>query len=255
MKLYTLYMLRNVVTDMKYIGVTSNYDVRMSQHKTSTANNHISRSIRKHGWDNFEKKILQTDIPEKDAFDLEARTIQALGTYTNGYNETIGENYQTPRNWKRVREIWDQQEDIVHLHKHLEFSITAIADKFNCSWYLISDILIDAGYKPTKLGRPQRNYSHLYENPRLVIDAYLKDKLSLEKVGRIFDADADGIRKLLVKYRIKLRKSTKSSQVWHYEKEIVKDRKLGLTHRALVAKYNSTKGAINSVLKENGLVA
>ena len=51
------YKITNKITDKVYIGVTNNFNRRMSNHKYK-ANNKLKPDIDKYGWDNFIKEIL-----------------------------------------------------------------------------------------------------------------------------------------------------------------------------------------------------
>ncbi len=63
----------------------------MKQHKYSKTNTYLSRSIRKHGWDNFKKEIIIDDVPEEDLNNLEISYIKVENTMTpHGYNLTLG---------------------------------------------------------------------------------------------------------------------------------------------------------------------
>tara|TARA_B100001093_G_scaffold520364_1_gene615080 strand:- start:4660 stop:5253 length:594 start_codon:yes stop_codon:yes gene_type:complete len=65
----------------------------MSQHKRSIkkAKTYLSRSIQKHGWDNFKKEILIDDVPEEDLSNLEKCYIEVENTMRpHGYNLTKG---------------------------------------------------------------------------------------------------------------------------------------------------------------------
>ena len=88
-----IYRLTNLVTKKTYIGKTVNFKRRMRQHKHSMKKGkaYLSRSIRKHGWDNFKKEIIIDDVPEEDLSNLEISYIEVENTMRpNGYNLSLG---------------------------------------------------------------------------------------------------------------------------------------------------------------------
>ena len=86
-----IYRLTNLIRNKAYIGKTINFKKRMKQHKYSKTNTYLSRSIRKHGWDNFKKEIIIDDVPEEDLSNLETCYIEVENTmFPNGYNLTRG---------------------------------------------------------------------------------------------------------------------------------------------------------------------
>tara|TARA_B100001093_G_scaffold514686_1_gene589296 strand:- start:348 stop:1043 length:696 start_codon:yes stop_codon:yes gene_type:complete len=86
-----VYRLTNLIRNKAYIGKTINFKKRMKQHKYSKTNTYLSRSIKKHGWDNFKKEIIIDDVPEEDLNNLEISYIKVENTMTpHGYNLTLG---------------------------------------------------------------------------------------------------------------------------------------------------------------------
>ncbi len=86
-----VYRLTNLVTKKTYIGKTVHFKQRMGEHKRKKTNTYLSRSIQKHGWDNFKKEILIDDVPEEDLSNLEISYIEVENTMVpHGYNLTVG---------------------------------------------------------------------------------------------------------------------------------------------------------------------
>jgi group I intron endonuclease len=88
-----IYRLTNLITKKTYIGKSVNFKSRMSGHKHSMkkAKTYLSKSINKHGWDNFKKEIIIDDVPEEDLSNLEISYIEVENTMCpNGYNLTLG---------------------------------------------------------------------------------------------------------------------------------------------------------------------
>lgn len=90
-----IYKLTNKITGKSYIGMTINFQKRMNNHKSlSNKDNpkqHIHRSIKKYGWDNFDKEIIRNDIESKQMLEAaEIFYISFYDTYYNGYNMSKG---------------------------------------------------------------------------------------------------------------------------------------------------------------------
>lgn len=84
-----------------YIGQTGKtFDTRMSNHKSSAADldktdgcRHLNSAIRLYGWDNMNKEIIESDIPEDLIDERECHYIDLYNAMTpEGYNLTTGGN-------------------------------------------------------------------------------------------------------------------------------------------------------------------
>ena len=82
----------------EYIGQTTNWKVRQSNHKTRTNNPNYKKSpklynsLRKYGWENFQKNILYENIPIELIDIMEIITIELRDSYRNGLNGCPGGN-------------------------------------------------------------------------------------------------------------------------------------------------------------------
>ena len=98
MKYYQLYMIRNKINHKIYIGQTqqrdgNGYQIRFKEHLTEVSRGTVTRlynSMRKHGIDNFELRLLISNIPEENINFYERLWIQKFNSYNCGYNMTIG---------------------------------------------------------------------------------------------------------------------------------------------------------------------
>ena len=82
-----IYMIRNLINDLRYIGQTIDLDRRLKDHKRSKYDDYFHNSIRKYGWNNFEVIILHDNIPLQDLNWLEKQCIWIYNTRSpNGYN-------------------------------------------------------------------------------------------------------------------------------------------------------------------------
>ena len=103
-----IYMLRNGISGLPYIGQATNLRRRINSYKNPKEDNYICNSIRKHGWDNFEVIILHEDVPITDLDWLEKQCIWIFGSMVpNGYNlESGGANGLASKETKeRQREV------------------------------------------------------------------------------------------------------------------------------------------------------
>ncbi len=91
----TIYKLTCRITGLGYVGATKNFKLRMKQHHYSKASTYLAKAIRKYGWENFKKEILEI-CPEEVANERETYWIKELGTkHPNGYNMTFGGEHPT----------------------------------------------------------------------------------------------------------------------------------------------------------------
>lgn len=86
-----IYSITNKETGKMYIGQSIDIERRFKQHciRTKKNNSYIDNSIRKHGKNAFEFKIL-LECDESELCDEEHKFIKLFGTYKNGYNLTWG---------------------------------------------------------------------------------------------------------------------------------------------------------------------
>lgn len=94
MTTYCIYKHTCVVTNKSYIGQTCDFNRRVKEHLSPTSGcTAFSRSIKKHGWDNFTTEILACGLSVNEANDVEAKMIVEYNTLSpNGYNLTAGGN-------------------------------------------------------------------------------------------------------------------------------------------------------------------
>jgi len=90
-----IYMVRNLVTGMAYIGQTKDPHKRFNTHKNlafgKRKNNYpLYVDMRNYGIDNFEFIILEDNVPQEEMGNREKYYIEKYDTYNNGYNRTIG---------------------------------------------------------------------------------------------------------------------------------------------------------------------
>ena len=91
---YSSYLITNVVTNKRYVGITSTSpEKRWKRHCADSKHSTLllHRSIQKHGTEAFTVTLLEAYETKEEAFEGERRLIQAYDTFgVNGYNMTLG---------------------------------------------------------------------------------------------------------------------------------------------------------------------
>lgn len=90
MKLYTVYKIHNIETNMDYIGWSGDPINRIfNQHERTDS--YIGNALRVYGWDTFDVSILHLVKTKKEACKLEIKEIAKYNSVApNGYNLTPG---------------------------------------------------------------------------------------------------------------------------------------------------------------------
>ncbi len=112
-----IYMLE-APTGKKYVGQAIDFKKRMRQHRNrhkykDSRQSHLYNAVRKYGWKNFKKTILEDGVDPKDLDERERFWIAKYDTYNNGYNSTRGgdENpMQTERTRAKLRKTLSKPE-------------------------------------------------------------------------------------------------------------------------------------------------
>ena len=94
-----VYCHTNKINGKRYIGITQNKPNRRWQngYGYKDRNSHFYNAIKKYGWENFEHKILFSNLNELEAINKEKFVIKYYSTYNPnfGYNMTFGgESYK-----------------------------------------------------------------------------------------------------------------------------------------------------------------
>lgn len=85
-----IYLITNLVNNKKYVGQTSDYQRRMTQHKTQK-DQLIDKKIQQYGAQNFSFQIIEQDLSPEEADEKEKYYIQTFNSLVpNGYNIHTG---------------------------------------------------------------------------------------------------------------------------------------------------------------------
>lgn len=102
---YCVYMHENKFNKKKYIGITGKEPkIRWANGRGYTGCTHFYNAIQKYGWDNFEHKILHTNLSKKEACEKEIELIKKYDTT----NENKGYNISSGGEGIRIISHWDE---------------------------------------------------------------------------------------------------------------------------------------------------
>ena len=92
---YFIYVIQNKINNKIYVGYTYNVSVRWRNHKSDAKKGSgypIHRAIRKYGWENFHKMIIEEWASLQDTLDAEMFWIAFFRTNINKYGKEYGYN-------------------------------------------------------------------------------------------------------------------------------------------------------------------
>ncbi len=93
-KVFTIYLLTNLVNGKKYVGQTKQkLSERICKHRSDSKNAKqlISKAIAKHGWENFDVDIIGMAFTQESANELESSRIKEHSSLAgHGYNVSTG---------------------------------------------------------------------------------------------------------------------------------------------------------------------
>lgn len=90
---YSVYIHKNKVNNMRYVGVTSqDVTVRWQGGNGYRKQSHFWRAIQKYGWNGFDHIVVADGLTAEEAFRMETELIAKYKTTNNryGYNKSIG---------------------------------------------------------------------------------------------------------------------------------------------------------------------
>lgn len=92
---YSVYKIKNKITNQCYIGVDSYYPKRIKQHQSRLKNNkhrnkHLQASYNKYGIENFSFELLESCDTREIMLNKEIQYIEYFKSLEKGFNHTIG---------------------------------------------------------------------------------------------------------------------------------------------------------------------
>lgn len=190
---YYIYEIRNKVNNKRYIGKTNNFKNRMMAHKRDSeqfSNLAIHKAIRKYGWENFDKTII-----EETDFELSSsREIYYINLFNSfggdGYNMTIGgDNPPTfhgeHHHNSRLTEI--EVLDIIEKLKNSNIQMTELARQYNISIDQIKRINYGDNWNYFNLSYPIRQNFTPIESVEEIKFLLKTTSITQKKIGEMFN--------------------------------------------------------------------
>lgn len=180
--MHIIYKLENNVNNKVYIGQTSDFVVRMRQHRWAHGNQLINRAVRKYGWNNFEHQILLSDLSRLEANDCEIMAIQIYDCLSpKGYNVHRGGTHAPPTFVDITR--------IANRIKRIVEDKNIVSDKF---FYGLVNDLIRKGYT-------QKEVSHIISVCSKSLDWINKENQLSQKQKVIRRLRKSGVAEAVIK--------------------------------------------------------
>jgi group I intron endonuclease len=151
--MYYIYKFENKINGKVYIGRTDNFERRLIEHRASVKSGKgytLHDAIRKHGWENFEYKIIDEAKTHQEIVAKELEHIVAHDSVRTGYNSTLetghgGDNWAGRKDSSEYSEFINKMVQInnegrMHGKVHADNSIEKMKDKakgrFTLPWYI-----------------------------------------------------------------------------------------------------------------------
>lgn len=243
---YVVYLLRNKINGMEYVGATCDFDMRMRVHRYQHIGTKLSEAIYIFGWDNFGNKKLYAGIELAEmASRVESIEIKNRNTlYPNGYNmRSSGYTCDRVKTY-----VWEQSEEIISLYKQ-GYSIRRVADMFDVSYNMVWRILYSHGIKM----REKNSKSDVWNHVSNIKKMYSEGRY-LSEICDIFGVTSDTIRRILVESGVEIKKNYKcKSEVWDHAKEIIDMYLDGLTMDKISNFFDVNLVTIKRILIDNDI--
>lgn len=187
MKLNTIYVVKNTVNELLYVGRTTlPLSIRMHAHRQAAVHKpQVSRlyaAMREIGVPNFYIEAIETDLTPAEGKQTERDYILEWQTYKpqKGYNTLIG---QTSAMWLDIPVV-----EIIALYKTGKHSVRSIGKMFGRSPKVVSEVLKANGiYVGNSMPLPAKEIIQLYrqgETMKLIGKKYGVDKSAISRVLR-----------------------------------------------------------------------
>lgn len=141
-----VYVITNKINGKQYVGKTNRttkqrlVDHKKEMSRSRSAHRPLYRAFNKYGFDNFELKVIETNLTPEEAEQKEIDLIDKLGTFNKGYNATIGGDGKTYRLVSEKEIAY-----IVDLYVKEEKTLQQISDIIGADHSTISNRLKEAG--------------------------------------------------------------------------------------------------------------
>lgn len=130
---YFIYSITNTKNNKRYIGYTNNVKRRLYDHFTQlNLNQHPNKKLQEdYDPKTFKAEVLEVfiNLSTKEIVEIEKQYIEKYESYTNGYNQTKGGEYNT----KKQIFTDDYLFEIIFILRHYEYSCPVIQKMFDIS--------------------------------------------------------------------------------------------------------------------------
>lgn len=199
-----IYVIKNNINNKVYIGQTVNPRIRFNAHKNAARKNSpllIHQAMIKYGIDNFYFEILESQIEDYD--EKEKYYIKLYNSLMpNGYNMTKGGEglyqlsgincYQSKLNDNLLEDVY---KDLISN----EFTLSEIAEKYNISNSIISNINLGKTYHNNNYDYPLLKNNPWYLNEskiNKIVYLLSSSTISLKEIANIVGTERHNIGKI-----------------------------------------------------------
>ena len=131
-----LYCITNLINQKQYIGITNNYKKRWSNHCCNNDSSMpIAQAIKKYGKDNFDFRVLESNIPVEEIEQIEIKAIEDYNTLVpNGYNVAKGGYYNqlfTPKYGIDNGRALLTEEEVIYIKNNRNQPLYLLYEDFN----------------------------------------------------------------------------------------------------------------------------
>lgn len=245
-----------------YVGQSANVRERFVKHKSEaklmTDNMLIHEAMREFGFDNFYYEILEENV--ENPFQREKYWMRQLNTIApNGYNVNAdGVDYCTSVL------TYDQLNSIVNDLIHTDITMDELAQKYQCSPMVISEINLGKTYFNNNLSYPLRNKFYSEELVKQIKYSlkYESDK-SLNDIAREYNVDCSQVSKINQGQEQRYRYPNETYPLRNGKVKNVLDQKViqniifdliynkELSNTDIARKYNVSQSQISSIIYGN----
>lgn len=118
----------------KYVGITSrSLDERAGKDGYCYIEDGYAfgKAIKKYGWENFTREILEDGLSKQEADFFESYYIEFFDSYNNGYNETRGGEGCAKADYDLIIRLWNEGKSIQEIREQTGYSKRALKAAFD----------------------------------------------------------------------------------------------------------------------------
>ena len=152
--MWTIYKITNTINGKSYIGQTcQKVEDRWNEHKRgkTSKNSPLKRAIKKYGWDNFTKEVIETVETLEEALDREIYWIDYYKTCILVHGKNCG--YNLSRGGEGVFIISPEQEKLIVNLWNQNNNLTKIGEIMKIDRHTVQRILIRNGFSEKELSK------------------------------------------------------------------------------------------------------